>query len=166
MPLRRDNATNVHTLAITVVSTSRTGRDDESEAEDGREIMSRSHQPISLALPLQRRRVDPERARGGFERRRLRHDAGDVLTLQRVERNRRADARDVRQLASSDSRTASRKSEFAGLEHVPRRQNDRALDGIAQLAKIAGPRCASIACSARGENVSPRRRCFRLKIDR
>ena len=48
----------------------------------------------------------------------------------------------------------------------PRRQNDRALDGVAQLAKIARPGVREHRLlRAMAENVSPGRRCFRLKID-
>ena len=163
-PLRRDSAKNVHTLAITVVSTSRpAATTNRRRRRPG--IMSRSRQSVSLALPLQRRRVDVQHARRGFQRGRLRHDARDVFAFQRSS-DTGAPTRTAWVTASGSDDELTPRPRSAGSSTSRDARMTARSTALRSSRRFPGQRCASIACSAAGENRQAGRRCFRPKMDR
>src|SRR4051794_24295096 len=95
-----------------------------------------SCQSVTLALALQRRRVDAERTCRELERRCARDDAGDVLALERFDRNVGAEC-DLD--GGRRARDRGRDAEIVDFDARAGAEDDRALHGIAQLSQIAWP---------------------------
>ena len=118
-PLSRDSAASVQTLAVTVVATNKQRRDPEPKTQAQTFHVRRLGQAKSLALALQRRRVDAEQAGGCFERRRLGDHARNVLALKGGEGDRRTNPHRLVELAVSIERRRRIQAEIDGREHVP-----------------------------------------------
>src|SRR5579872_6503614 len=102
-------------------------------------IASIDVRPSGLALRLlpsapERRPVDTQDLSGLLEGARAREDALYVLVLDRLERHGVAEAWPARDGAAHGDR------EEARVHHVAARQDRDALDGVLELADVAGPR--------------------------
>jgi hypothetical protein len=136
VPVKRVKAKNVHTLAVTVVKTSRPAATmNRSRRRPG--IMTRSRQPISLPFPLQRGGVDVEDTCRRLERRRLRNYPRDVFAFNGFDRYRCADVHGLRRVGGRRRRTGE--PEVCEIEHITRREDNGALNRIPELPEIARP---------------------------
>src|SRR4051812_6156800 len=90
-------------------------------------------QPITAAFAVKGARVDAQDLRGLFQRRRRAEDAANVLGLEIVERHAGADF-------EAGPKQAAELHRQVREPHLRRRRQDHAaLDGVAQLAEVAGP---------------------------